>query len=524
MKQFDLYTRFLENLKFDQTENLKKLFELNCKEDKDSTTNTVVTLKSTNLPKNSNVALLEKTINTTAAFRNYQIFPKNNTIDKPFVLTGVTVRPSTLFLRALFGEDLITLPGSGKLFAFTKPHEEIAQLIDQQDPEKIISFSAKGHKGKVVTNGKTYEIDDLSSVYGEASYKISIKEIQATQKSQRIYTTPMLPLLFYTKLKEAMAKDHIVIVPGNDSVPRLLNELEKDKLYPELQKLLNEVNSTPSSFGFTSKEKWEEFKKLTLYQIGSMVVKTEQFRVFIDQDGQIIAREPNREDAILLINACGIRGFSADKTVKEQNLPIMRDTFKTSLLSAGDGIIICPAVGMGVWRGDPETYWTAFLDAVVVSGKNLECIFVNPNHQNTKTGKYVNENGGEFQKILDHYLEKATKDGNLQHLANLKKIVNLRESKQDIVQLAKNLKQAFPEKTVAILNASDPDVTLGNHVGEYTNNVPHTITTEENYTAMGTNGLCFEGITGIHKDPARLLQVNVDDTVTSLDRIDKKSF
>ena len=73
-----------------------------------------------------------------------------------------------------------------------------------------------------------------------------------------------------------------------------------------------------------------------------------------------------------------------------------------------------------------------------------------------------------------------------------------------MLQLAHNLKQVNPNTIVSVVNASDPDVTLGNHVGEYTNNQPHpAATTEENYTAIGTNGLCFGVITGVDDDPNR---------------------
>jgi len=77
----------------------------------------------------------------------------------------------------------------------------------------------------------------------------------------------------------------------------------------------------------------------------------------------------------------------------------------------------------------------------------------------------------------------------------------------DLLQLSYNLKIQFPDETVSIFNASDPDVTLGYHVGEYTNNFPHTSTTEENYTAMGTNGLCFEHITQVHEDNNRIFSL-----------------
>jgi len=69
------------------------------------------------------------------------------------------------------------------------------------------------------------------------------------------------------------------------------------------------------------------------------------------------------------------------------------------------------------------------------------------------------------------------------------------------------LKQDHPGKTVSLVNASDPDVTLGNHVGEYVNKLCHADTTEENLTALGTNGICFETVTGVHERVGGVVQV-----------------
>ncbi len=460
---------------------------------------------------------LETAIAAAPAFRNYGIFPGTPLKGiSPFVLTGVTVRPSTLFFRALFGQDLITLPGSGELFRITIPQFEVRQKIDtalKKNPEGIVSFSAHGHKGEIYVydsnKGKVagpHPVADLAQVYGDKTYTISLKEIEATLDSQKIYLSPMLPKAFYVAMKKAMLDDKMVILPGNDSVPFLLKELEHNKNYPAFNALLKDVNGAPKKYGFTGDE-WESFKALTLYQIGSMVVKTEDYRIFIDGDGQMIERKPGDKDAILLINACGIRGFNAEKTVQSKRESIMQETFKTALSAVNNGIIIFPAVGMGVWRGDPGTYWPAFLDAVASRGDQLESILINPNHQKTRDGRYAGKTGEEFQEILDAHIKQAKASGNVQALANLQKIRNLRNDPKDVVQLAHGLKKAFPGKTVALFNASDPDVTLGYHVGEYTNNVPHNITTEENYTAMGTNGLCFEGVTKVHLDPARIVQM-----------------
>jgi len=183
----------------------------------------------------------------------------------------------------------------------------------------------------------------------------------------------------------------------------------------------------------------------------------------------------------------------------------MTDTFKTAMIATGDGFLVFPAVGMGVCKGDPSVYWYAFLDAVIDCGSNVKQIFVNPGHAPTPYGRFEGCTGNEFKLILEEFLnnKKDTKGYD-----NLKKVYDLFEQKTDVVQLSYNLKKSFSNDKVYLYNASDPDVTLGNHVGEYTNNCPHTSTTEENYTAMGTNGLCFETITKVFEGKDRVIQVN----------------
>lgn len=81
---------------------------------------------------------------------------------------------------------------------------------------------------------------------------------------------------------------------------------------------------------------------------------------------------------------------------------------------------------------------------------------------------------------------------NNSHNTNLKKINNLYTQQTDLFLLAQNIQQQT-SATVTLFNASDPDVTLGFHVCECVNNMPHVGTTEENYGAVGTSGLSFEG-------------------------------
>lgn len=443
-------------------------------------------------------SLIEK----SPPFKSYQIqFPK----DHPFqgtVLTGTTVRPANLFFNQLFQgtEFAETPPGSPALFAFNAPHDKIRTYCKLKAPEEIVSFSAQGIPGYLMAGGHLYLIYDLSYVYGKNTYRMSYKEIQETLDSQKIFVSPLLPLSFYKALKKAMAEEGIVILPGEDSKPVLLKEMKG-----KIGELLSQAEKNPSAFGFPSKTQFRDLMQMTLYQIGSLVVKSEDYRVFVDGDGKIIERTPGQKDAVRLINACGIRGLNSKKTPQRYSQVAAEQMFKTALKAADQGIAIFPAVGMGVWKGNPDLYWRAFLNAVVASNNQLESILVQPGHQKTRKGTYKGFQGEEFASILKEYKIQFQKDPQI--LAKLNRISNLFKANKDIVQLAHNLKKAFPDKTISLLNASDPDVTLGYHVGEYVNNIPHTTTTEENYTAMGTNGLCFEGITGVHENPSRIIQV-----------------
>ena len=60
-----------------------------------------------------------------------------------------------------------------------------------------------------------------------------------------------------------------------------------------------------------------------------MVVKREDFRIFVDENMKIRATEPGQQDTIRLINACGIRGLS--NTNPKCNRDILKGTFKTAL-------------------------------------------------------------------------------------------------------------------------------------------------------------------------------------------------
>lgn len=444
-----------------------------------------------------------KAFDATPAFNFYRFeLPPKHPCTRT-VLTGVSHRPANLFFDELFkGSKIATNRPDDGLFTFNVPPEKVREHLEQlikTDPNGKVTVTAKGKIGDVAgVAGKV----TLSELYGEGSYEISYKELLQTLDSQRIYLSSMMSLPFYTGLKKAMLEDGIVELPGkNDFHPILMTELKG-----KMGEFLKAVRAKPELYGLT-KDQCDKIFRMTLYQVGSMVVKSEDYRIFIDGKGKIIPRTADKNDAIRLLNACGIRGVNADRTPKDLNREIMTQTFRTAFQAAESGIMVFPAVGMGIWRGDPDLYWGAFLDALVESNINFDKIFVQPRHEITPKGHskhYVGCDGNEFQTILNLYRKRL--HDNPVAMAKLDKIYNLYDSRKDVVQLAHNLKQAFPGKIVSLFNASDPDVTLGYHVGEYVNNKPHGNTTEENYAALGTSLLNYERATNVHVVPGRVIQ------------------
>ncbi len=392
-------------------------------------------------------------------------------------LLSVLKRPANFLFEAFFAASphAVTQPASGKLFAWTTPQAEVAQFIEEKarlSPHEVVSFSAN------------------NADFGSNTYEITRQEVADLIHSQRIYTSRLLPLPFYMGLKQAMEKEGIVILPGSDLRPKLLKDV-----FP---RFISQVAKNPTQYGFKDGDHFETFRSLSLYQIGAMVVKTQHCHLLADGNCQIFARRAGTPDVINLIDLCGIRGLGSSDP--RPNFSIMKETFKTALIAAQGGVLLVPAVGMGVWGGDPDLYWRALIEAVLESEVPLDYIGVNPGHQKTSYGKYKGCSGEEFATILREYATTPALK------AKLEKIDNLHLRKKDIVQLARNLKLAYPGKTVSLVNASDPDVTLGFHVGEYTNTLQRGTTTEENYAALCTNGFCFEGITKVLQDPKRCLQ------------------
>lgn len=463
-----------------------------------------------------NVKSIAHVIRDTDQFASYMLTPANEQVS-PVKLTGVSIRPSNLFFRALGFKT--TMPGEG-LFAFKSSSNEIRKEINEKNSQQVVEFSANKLPGKTYMRSSSGEIvvrenvQDLADIYGSNTYRISYGEIQEMLQSQKIYMSSLLPMEFYIAFKKASLLDanslHDCTLPGDDHYPVTLSTLPLNNV--NLIKLYQNVKNNPKAYGFASQQEFNTFSEQTLYQIGSMVVKTEDYRIFADGKGHILERNAGQKDAIRLINACGIRGIHSAATPSKFNKNIMKETFRTALNAAENGISLFPAVGMGIWGGNPDLYWPAFFDAVISSENQLEAICVNPRHRGIWKNKFTrlqsHEVGGldgnEFQTYFDQYKKNYANDPIA--LSKLNKIVNLYDQKTDLLQLAYNLKKIFPEKTISIFNASDPDVTLGYHVTEYMNNLLHADTTEENYGALGSSGLLFETITGVHEDPKRLIQ------------------
>ncbi|NGX52267.1 MAG: hypothetical protein KR126chlam5_00563 [Candidatus Anoxychlamydiales bacterium] len=458
-----------------------------------------------NNPKSSLSKALKETLNATPAF-NFYGFEK----DPKVHLTYLDVRPSNLFFEAL--KVPTTQPGTGELFAFVDSHEEVRKYIYSLPDSHVIQFNAKGKKTKRYEPGPygaTFQKEEnLSDYLGSNTFKISAKEIKDMLNDQKVHISPLIPKAFYLGLKKAFDESKLVILPGDEGDMWTMTDLLNKGPKP-VKDFLQNIKSNPKDLGFVKNDtmlSFEDVMDLTLYQVAALVIKTDKYYSYVDKGYKIRKREPNTKDDILLISACGIRGFATPTNLKVKNnndhtvdRKIMTHTYKTAFEAAKNGYAVFPAVGLGVWRGDPNVYWRAFFDALLQSKSSPEKIFVNPRHRNTPRGIYKNCDGTEFESILQEYKKKHS--GN----KNLDCIVNLYDEKTDLLLLAQNLKLKFPEKVVALFNASDPDVTLGNHVGEYVNNICHADTTEENFTASGSN-FGFEKITGVRNDSSRILQ------------------
>lgn len=465
---------------------------------------------------------LKEALDATVNFNKYYVTPAHPERIKngPFMQTGLTTRAANIFYRAIGIEE----GPRRRLFEFPGDGEELReQIIQGKDPVVVKATDEELKIGRKVIlpdrrESVTWETSTEKAVFGEKEFKISREELKQMLDSQEIFLSPLIPEAFYMGFKEALDKEPHAILPGGASAAGgnsfcLVGDLLKDtRKWPvgdlkHLREFMKKVDQDPIFYGF-DRDSYKEFKRLTLYQVGSMVIKREDYRILTDENGQMRERNVGDEDAIRLVNGCGIRMFEETMAYgKEMECrEILTNMFKTALAAAEKGIVIFPAVGMGVWKGDPAVYWAAFIEAIRQSDQDFDVIYVNPNHGPTPKENIIfsGSMGEEFQLILDGYLQLP--DLTEAQKAKLLKIRNLREGNEgkDIAQLAAQMKKRHPGTIVSLFNASDPDVTLGNHVGEYVNNTPHTYTTEENYTAMGTNGVCFEKITGVRREPWRV--------------------
>jgi hypothetical protein len=218
-----------------------------------------------------------------------------------------------------------------------------------EDPNRVISFTAKNQTATFYNfeSKKFEDVDDLSVIFGDKTYNISIKELQDTLKSQKIYLSKFLPKKFYVELKKALIDDNYLVLPGNSRNPNKMTDF-KPKSDRNLNKLISDVRKNYEKYGFDKLNTPDFIFDLDIYQVGSMVVKIEDYRIFLDGDGKIMERKENQNDSIRLINACGIRSFHHNRNRNNAiNKMIMEETFKTSFIAAENGYIVFPAVGMG---------------------------------------------------------------------------------------------------------------------------------------------------------------------------------
>jgi hypothetical protein len=319
----------------------------------------------------------KKAVEETPVFNAYSFSRSPHTH-----LTDIGKRPANLLYKALFGgSDPTTQPGSGALFAFSDGAKRARDHLFGFWRSATFSLSAKGESSLVWQNGNAPEKKDLTQYLGENTFNISIEEVQALLKSQRVHLPRFLSNDFYLGLKQALKKDGIVILPGSDRNPLTIQDV-LDAEYPEpttYQKLFG-INPSPENKAlyFTQQffktdprakdhtfARQGQFNSLSLYQLGAFVVKSEDYYCLVENGYGLAQREVGDRDALRLISISGIRGFATHDD-HELDRMIMKSAFSSALASTGRrGYVVLPAVGMGVWGGDPDVYWRSFFDAVV---------------------------------------------------------------------------------------------------------------------------------------------------------------
>jgi len=435
--------------------------------------------------------VVDRVIKDTPQFGSYKIAGKGITARE------ISLRPPTLFFDAAFGKAATIRPGVEAFFRF-EDIENVRRTIEENS-ERVIEVTAKGKQAQI--GQSTINLEDY---LGCELYRISLGEIKEMLASQRVYVSALLPKHFYLDLRAALDADQVKSLPREVLMSELLNSTN----FPNVGALLKKVSNDPAQYGFGQGKHlpFQTVMCLKLDQVASMVVKSDDYRSFVGEGYSIEKREVGTKDAFKVISLSGIRDFhkagqiqgNEDHQIDHQ---ILKESWKSAIQATGEsGYLVTPAVGLGVWGGDPNIYWRAFLDALVETEVNFAKILINPGHQSVRLdGREVS--GQEFGEMLAQYISQNPKN------KNLKKVDNLFYQKTDLFLLAKNLQKAKPKTTVALINASDPDCTLGDCVGEYVNNLRGGSTTEENYAALGTF-FAFEQLTGVREGAAhRVIQM-----------------
>jgi hypothetical protein len=366
----------------------------------------------------------------------------------------------------------------------TTPADLFFKKLSISGPNEPLALNPAG-KTSFSANQSGYlaleqNIDDLSVIYGKETFNISHEEIQDLLDCQKIHTSAHLPLKFYQSLKNLL-KD-----VDKEDIDKTLSLSFVD----QCSGLIEQVLENPKTYGFSSTEDVSRLAQLSLNQIGAMIVKTEDFIPFVDENGKILAREadPNKSDKIRLITAGSIDiNNDDDKMLAPQ---IMEETFKTTLDAAEDGVLLLPAIEMGQPEEHKEIYWKAFLNAVIASDNKLEAIYINPHLQTS-----LEASEESFKEFLETF-----KSENPTHAKKLGKVVIFGDEETDLMQTARQLKEKFPDKEISVFNPSSSEVILWDDPPPY-----EAHPTRINYGALGTSYLLTETRTGVLNDSKRLI-------------------
>lgn len=423
--------------------------------------------------------------------------------DVSVTLTGLDSRPANLLLNAVYGKDATTKPGKA-VFKYNDPQQSLDELSQKNDSQKFVINFAQAENRTVklkVGNGHGHDTYTASpkEVFGANEFNITAGEVKEILDSAKIYTASILPPKFFYEVKAILDKS-----PNRFLVDKKARKIPALNEITELKPLLQKVQQNPQAYGFADENAFQYVARLDLYHIGSLVVKTEKLHVLVNDEYKLKQREVGTDTAINLISACGIRpgAKGSDKEDDNYSYVVAVEMFKSILIAASQkphATIVMPAIGLGVWaandhqaaRGAAEFYWGAFNEALesVDDKGNIENIVVNPDGRD------------QSSREVFEYIQAS--ENNFGLWAKVKTA-----SGKDILRIADNYKEENPSANVFLVNASDPDVTLGKHVGEYVNNFPHNHTTEENFAACTTSLLCDQEMTRIMEHHERIFGIS----------------